>query len=85
MPDPNLKADDNPCLDINRAEYRTGREIYLERELEIQKHNLGSAILEVARSEAKFNAIRQYIGECNAFGDEPELDTLIALVGGVDD
>jgi hypothetical protein len=39
----------------------------------------------IAEYKDKFNAIRQYVGECNAFGDEPELDTLIELVGGVDE
>jgi hypothetical protein len=53
--------------------------------VETANSNTGAAILEVAKAEAKVNAIRQYIGECNALGDEPELDTLIELVGGVDE
>jgi hypothetical protein len=70
MSDQTPKADSNPCLDINRAEHRTGREIYLEGENDRMYEIIGQ--------------IKQYLGGCEFFGDEPELDTLIELVGGVD-
>jgi hypothetical protein len=63
--------DKNPCLEVPTIETRTGREVYLADEND--------------RMNEVIEQMRTYLGGCVAFGDEPELETLIELVGGVDD